>query len=106
MLVRGLIARSLHDGRPYQAEFHRYKVTALARARGAETYLITGTENIADPRVFAVIINAVPGINHDSWLPEPDGVAGLEPALGEVIWSTILPPAVAARLLETFPREP
>jgi hypothetical protein len=31
-IVRGLIARSLHDGYPYQAEFHHYKVTAMARA--------------------------------------------------------------------------
>ncbi|GAA2488660.1 hypothetical protein [Winogradskya humida] len=100
--VRHLIARSLHDGRPYQAEFHHYKVTALARAQGQETYLVIGTENIADPRVFAIIINAVPGIDHASWLPEPDGVAGISPQPGEVIWSTIMPPDVAAQILAAF----
>jgi len=99
-IVRGLIIRSLQDGYPYQAEFEHYKVTALARAREQETYLVVGTENIADPKVFAIIINAIPGIDHSSWLPEPDGVAGLQPAPGEVIWSTIMPTSVAAQLLE------
>ncbi|WP_157751845.1 hypothetical protein [Actinoplanes derwentensis] len=100
--VREIIARSLRDGNPYQVEFNHYKVTALARAHGEETYLIIGTENIADSRIFSVIINSVPGIDHASWLPEPDGVAGLEPGPGEVIWSTVLPHAVAAKLLEAF----
>ncbi len=104
-IVLDLIVRSLRDGHAYQAEFHHYHVTALVRARGEETYLIVGTENVADPRVFAVIINAVPGIDHESWLPEPDGVAGLQPDPGEVIWSTVLPPAVAANLLDTFPAD-
>ena len=99
-IVRDLIGRSLQDGRPYQAEFYNYRVTALARAHGSETYLSIGAENIADPRVFAIIINAIPGIGPDSWLPEPDGVAGLIPGPGEVIWSTILPPEVAAQILD------
>jgi hypothetical protein len=102
-IVCELIARSLKDGRAYQAEFEHYKVTALARAEGGETYLLIATENIADARVFAVIMNAVPGIELDSWLPEPEGVAGIEPGPGEIIWSTILPPAVAAQLLDALP---
>lgn len=99
-IVRDLITRSLRTGNPYRAEFEHYRVMALARAREQETYLVVGTENIADPRVFAVIMNAVPGIDKGSWLPEPDGVAGIEPEPGEVVWSTIMPPSVAALLLE------
>jgi hypothetical protein len=102
-IVCELIGRSLRDGYPYQAEFEHYKVTALARARGGETYLLIGTENIADPKVFAVILNAVPGIDPGSWLPEPQGVAGLQPRSGEVIWSTILPPVAAVQLLDALP---
>lgn len=102
-IVRQLIARSLRDGYAYQAEFERYKVTALTRADGGETYLLIGTENVADPKVFAVILNAVPGIDSGSWLPEPQGVAGLQPESGEVIWSTILPTAVATQLLDALP---
>ncbi|MFC3991682.1 hypothetical protein [Actinoplanes siamensis] len=99
-IVRGLITRSLRSGQPYQAEFEHYKVTAWTRANGQETYLVIGTENIADPRVFAIIINAIPGIDHDSWLPEPSGVPGIQPGPGEVIWSTIMPTSVAAQLLD------
>lgn len=81
---------------------HNYSVTALARANGGETYLAVGTENIADPKIFAVIINAVPGVDPSSWMPEPSGVVGLEPEPGEIIWSTILPPGVAAQLLDSY----
>ncbi|MGC4856108.1 hypothetical protein ACLQ24_22625, partial [Micromonospora sp. DT4] len=74
----------------------------LARATDGETYLVVGTENIADPKVFAVIINAIPGVDPGSWMPEPNGVMGLDPDPGEIIWSTILPPAVAAQLLDSY----
>lgn len=101
-IVCGLIARSLKDGYRYQAEFEHYRVTALARAHGEETYLIVGAENIAHPKILGVILNAVPGIDPGSWMPEPDGVAGIEPEPGEVVWSTIMPPPVAAQLLDDF----
>jgi hypothetical protein len=78
-------------------------VTALARAEDGDTYLAVGVENIADPKIFAVIINAVPGVDGESWLPEPGGVLGLTPQPGEVIWSTILPPSVASQLLGKYP---
>jgi len=101
-IVCELIVRSLRNGHPCQAEFNNYSLTALARANGGETYLVIGTENIADPKVFAVIINAIPGVEPTSWMPEPNGVAGLDPDPGEIIWSTILPPTVAAQLLDGF----
>ncbi|SNY34473.1 hypothetical protein SAMN05421748_104284 [Paractinoplanes atraurantiacus] len=104
-IVRELIGRSIRTGHPYQAEFHHYRVTALARARGEETYLIIGTENVADPRVFAIILNAVPGVEHDSWLPEPSEVVGVHPGPGEVVWSTVLPLNVVAELLDAAPDE-
>jgi hypothetical protein len=99
--VRELIARSLRDGQPYQAEFRKYSVTALARVTDGETYLAIGTENVADPRIFAVILDSVPGLDRSSWQPEPGGVAGLNPEPGEVVRSTILPPAVADQLLDS-----
>lgn len=101
-IICELIARSLRTGCAYQAELHNYKVTALARAADGETYLAVGAENVADPKIFAVIINAVPGVDPHSWMPEPNGVADLKPEPGEIIWSTILPPAVAAQLLENL----
>ena len=68
-VVCRLIARSLRDGSPHQADVGGYAVTALAKAVDGETYLLVGTSTIADPRVFAVILNAVPGVDRDSWLP-------------------------------------
>ncbi|HEX5594811.1 MAG TPA: hypothetical protein VFX61_02145 [Micromonosporaceae bacterium] len=38
-----------------------------------------------------------------SALREPGGVMGLKPEPGEIIWSTILPPAIAAELFEKYP---
>ncbi|MEV0131702.1 hypothetical protein AB0H83_24970 [Dactylosporangium sp. NPDC050688] len=102
--VRGLIARSLRNGRTYLAEFRGYSVTALAQARGGETYLKVGLAKVADPKIFAVILNAVPGVDPQSWMPEPSDVAGMRTESGEIIWSTILPPAVAAGLLDEFPQ--
>jgi hypothetical protein len=67
--------------------------------------LAIGSENVANAKVFAAILNAIPGIDPDDWLPEPDGVAGIKPGPGEIIWSTILPPAVAAALLDAYPDE-
>lgn len=104
-IICELISRALRDGRAYQAEFHNYSVTAMARAKDGETFLAVGTENVADARVFAIIINAVPGVDPDCWQPEPGSVFGLSPAPGEIIWSTILPPEVAAQLLEKFSDE-
>ncbi|MFF4812584.1 hypothetical protein ACFY03_30670 [Micromonospora chersina] len=101
--VCGLIARSLRTGRIYEANFGHHTVRVLARGADGETYLAVGTENISDTKVFAAIINAVPGIEGDSWMPEPGGVMGIDPEPAEIIWSTILPPPVAARLLEEYP---
>ncbi|MGW4464524.1 hypothetical protein [Micromonospora sp. NPDC004704] len=104
-IVCELIVRSLRTGHSYQAAFQGYSITVLARAADGETYLAVGTENIADPKIFAVILDAVPGIDRDAWLAEPGGVVGLAPEPGEIIWSTILPPAVAAELLDKYTEE-
>ncbi|NMO51040.1 hypothetical protein HH310_07530 [Actinoplanes sp. TBRC 11911] len=102
-LVGTLIARSLRTGRTYQADLAHYRVKAMALAHDGETYLVVGFDHLADPRVLAVILASVPGVDRDSWMVEPGNVMGIEPEPGEIVWSTILPPAVAARLLAAFP---
>lgn len=104
-MIGGLIARSLRTGRIYQADFMQYSVKAMARACDGDTYLIIGFDHIADPKVLAVILTSAPGVDRDSWMVEPGDVIGIEPAPGEIIWSTILPPGTAAQLLEAFPDE-
>jgi hypothetical protein len=102
-IVCGLIVRSLRTGHAYRSDVQNYSVTAMARANDGETYMAIGAEKIADAKVFAAILNAVPGIEMSSWQPEPGGVLGLKPESGEIIWSTILPTAVADQLLDKYP---
>lgn len=99
-LVLDLIVKSLQDGRPYFAEVTGHRVTAVVRASDAsEAYLAVGVEGFFDPRVIAIILDAVPGIDKNDWLPEPGGVTGIDPKSGQIIWSTIIPPAVQASIL-------
>ncbi len=92
LAVLKIIAMSLEDGMPYQAELRGHRITAVARASDAsEVYLAVTAEGIPDPCVLAVILDAIPGINAEDWLPEPGGVAGITPSPGQVIWSTIIP---------------
>ncbi|SRR6266568_3245825 len=105
-IVRRLVALSLRSGRAYSGEWLRCTITALVRAdNGGEAYLLIGVDRVADHRLMAVMLDAIPGVPKDSWQPEPGGVAGLTPAPGEVIWSTILPPEVGAQLLDEFDEE-
>lgn len=99
-LVLALIVKSLQDGRPYMAELSRHRVTAVVRASDAsEAYLAVSAEGFFDPRVIAIILDAVPGIDKDDWLPEPGGAVGIDPTPGQIIWSTIISPAVQADIL-------
>jgi hypothetical protein len=99
-IVLELLARSLHDGHPYSAELAGHRVTALVRAASAsEAYLAICAEGFLDPRVIALILDAVPGINNDDWQPEPGGVANIRPTPGQIIWSTIIPPKVQTEIL-------
>jgi acetamidase/formamidase len=100
-LVLSLIAASLKDGSPYYAEVTGHRVTAVVRASedATEAYLAITAEGFSDPRVLGIILSAVPGIDKDDWLPEPGGAAGIDPNPGQIIWSTIIPPAVQANIL-------
>jgi hypothetical protein len=65
----------------------------------SEAYLAITAEGFPDPRVIAVILDAVPGMGADDWLPEPGGAAGITPSAGQIIWPTIIPPDSQARML-------
>ena len=100
-VVVTLIARSLCEGKPYSAEFSGHRVTAHVRAAdGSEAYLAIVAEGHWDPRILATILSSVPGISPESWQPEPSEVAGITPESGQIIWSTIIPPEVQAKLLD------
>ncbi|MDQ6525012.1 hypothetical protein RB608_15440 [Nocardioides sp. LHD-245] len=100
-LVVRLVAESVKSGRPVSAEFRNHRITALVRAdNGHEGYLAIVADGIADPEMYALLLDAVPEVSADDWQLEPSKVAGLEPKSGQLIWSTLFPPEVASRVLE------
>ena len=100
MSVLKIIAMSLEDGKPYQAELRGHQVTAVVRASDpSEAYLAITAEGFPDPRVIAVVLDAVPGISAEDWLPEPGAAAGITPSPGQIIWSAVIPPDSQARIL-------
>lgn len=100
-IVVHLIALSLKTGQLTIAEFHDHRIKALVRAdNGHEGYLAIVAEGIPDPKVFALLLDCVPGVSAEDWQPEPSPLAEMDPAPGEIIWSTLFPPEVATTVLE------
>jgi hypothetical protein len=50
--------------------------------------------------MIALILSAVPGISESDWQAEPEGISDIEPKEGQIIWSTMIPPEIQARILE------
>ena len=69
------------DRTPRRAEFHDHRIKALVRAdNGHEGYLAIVAEGIPDPRLFALLLDCVPGVAPENWQPEPSPLAEMEPA--------------------------
>lgn len=99
--VRRMIASSITSGYALAAEFHDHVLEVLVRAGGDDgTYLAVTAEGIYNPKVIRAILSAVPDLDADDWQAEPDGVAGIKPRAGQIIYSALLPPETAARILE------
>ena len=100
-IVIHLIAMSLRTGHLAIAEFHDHRIKALVRAdNGHEGYLAIVAEGIPDPNVFALLLDCVPGVAPEDWQAEPSPLADMDPAPGEIIWSTLFPPEIATTVLE------
>jgi hypothetical protein len=98
--VRHLIAESIRCGQTVVAQFEDYLLQATVRADGQDgAFLAITAEGIYDANVIATLLDAVPGVPHTDWLIEPDGVAGITPRSGQIIWSTLLTPQQTAELL-------
>ena len=50
--------------------------------------------------MIALILSAVPGIGESDWQADPGGVSDIKPKEGQIIWSTMIPPDIQARILE------
>ncbi|GAB3713924.1 hypothetical protein GCM10027598_21660 [Amycolatopsis oliviviridis] len=100
-LVIHLIALSLTIGELAVAEFQHHRIKALVRIDdGHEAYLAIIAEGIPDPEIFALLLDCVPGVTKDDWQPEPSELAAMEPAPGEIVWSTLFPSEIASTILE------
>jgi hypothetical protein len=101
--VLKLVVASLHDGQRHSLELQGHRITALVYASNAtEAYLAISAEGFVRPEMIAIMLDAVPGIDRDDWQIEPDGVAGILPASGQLIWSAIIPPEAQADILQRF----
>jgi hypothetical protein len=101
MIVLHLVARSLLDGKAYAAILSEHIITALVRAEdGGEAYLAIAAEGFIHPQMIALILSSVPGVSESDWQAEPGGVTDIKPKEGQIIWSTMIPPDIQARILE------
>lgn len=96
-------AKSLRTGKAVVADFSVYSMGVLIRADRGEQYVAFIAKNVLDVRVLAVMLDAFPGVAADDWAPEPGGEFGLTPGPGEVIYSALLPAAVADSILAAIP---
>jgi hypothetical protein len=100
-MVLSLVGGSLLDGNAHTAILSQHVITALVRAQdGGEAYLAIAAEGFIQPRMIALILSAVPEIRESDWQAEPGGVSDIKPRAGQIIWSTMIPPNVQARVLE------
>jgi hypothetical protein len=99
-LVRKAIVKSAHDGKLWTVTVQRHVIGALVRNVEGETYLAITAEGYYDTRLVAVLLDSVPGVPHNEWIPEPGPVLGLAPRTGQVVFSTMIPTASLAILLE------
>jgi hypothetical protein len=101
-LTRRLIYDSLTSGKVVSAEFSNYVLKACVRARDEEAYLAIAAEGFINPAILAIVLDAVPDIPHEDWQIEPGGAMGVEVAYGQIVFSTVIPPAAQALIIELF----
>ncbi|MGX1693753.1 hypothetical protein ACWIBQ_00015 [Microbacterium keratanolyticum] len=99
-VVRELICRSAHSSGPVEATAQGQGLIAWVKSQDGETYLAIATEGFLDPREVAVVLSAVPGMTADDWQIEPGEVLGIEPGVGQLVYSAMLPPETLAAMLD------
>ena len=101
-VVRTLVAESLKTGRTQAASLRGHRISACVRAHGDEAYLAVSAEGFIDPNMVAIILGSVPHITADDWLPEPDGVFGIDPKPGQIIYSAMISARSQAAIMDEF----
>lgn len=102
--VRALVINALLTGGEQCGDLDGFSLAVLVRGdEGHETYVgicIVGRVAIADQ---AIILDAIPGCDRDSWYP--DVMPHRAAVDGEVIWSNLMDPQAAADLMAEVERE-
>jgi hypothetical protein len=101
-VVRGLIAKSLNDGKLWTASTSEHEITAGVQASDGEAYLAISAEGFFDARTIAVILASVPHMAKADWMAEPGGAMGIHPEPGQIIYSAMIPATAQAAILEEF----
>jgi hypothetical protein len=98
--VHDLLRSSLIDGHEHTADMGSFRLGIQVGAdHGNETYVAVRVTGSVPGNLIMLIFDYVPGCDRDGWYPEdamPDRL--LEP--GEYVWSNIMDPSAAAKLLD------
>jgi hypothetical protein len=101
--TRALVRASLLDGHEHAEEFATFILGITVRADDDHaTYVAVRITGSVPQDLVALILDIVPGCEHDTWAPE----ARLPHRLlygAEQAWSTLMDPKAAARLLDEQP---
>lgn len=99
--ILGLVRDSLRDGQEHLAEMGNFSVGVQVRADdGHETYVAVRVTGSVPLHLVGTILDLIPGCNPEAWLPELAGHPLRSTRSGEVVWSNIMDPSEAAKLLE------
>ncbi len=97
--VRDLASQSIRDGHARAATFNDWELVVQVRAVDGEAYIAIGGAGITDPKLFAVILDSIPGIDPGDWMLEPSVPRELTVRSGQVVYSASISAAVQAQLL-------
>ncbi|WP_109686039.1 hypothetical protein [Branchiibius hedensis] len=96
-------AKSLRSGKVITAKFALFSIGLVIRADRGEQYVAFIAENVFDPRALAAMMDAFPGMSASDWAPEPNQAFGMNPKIGQIIYSAPLPTDVADSILDADP---
>lgn len=97
--VRGLASQSIRDGHARVATFNDWELVVQVRADDGEAYIAIGGAGITDSKLFAVILDSIPGIDAGDWMLEPSTPRELTLRSGQVVYSASISVEVQAQLL-------
>jgi hypothetical protein len=98
--VNDLLRASLRDGREHATDVGTFDLGVQVRAdHGHETYVAVRITGSVPANLIMLIFDYVPGCDRGGWFPE-DALPDRPLRPGEQVWSNIMDPTAAAKLLD------